>query len=73
MEGTKNRQLETFLFKVNGVSEGKVMWEKFLLAIAITFALNLFMAVRFPTDSTATSISQTQQLPEIIVKLPSNR
>jgi hypothetical protein len=46
------------------------MWEKFLLAIAITFALNLFLAVRFPTDSTATSFSQAQQLPEIVVKLP---
>jgi len=44
-----------------GVGGRKVMLEKFFLAIAVTFSLNVFIQVQFPMETNATYNSQHLQ------------
>ena len=47
---------------INGVGERKIMFEKLLLAVTITFSLNFFLQVRVPDQTNAdTSYQQHNQ------------
>lgn len=45
------------------------MLEKLLLAIAITFCLNLFLGVRLPNTATTTSDYHLAETPTLLVRL----
>ncbi len=51
------------------------MWEKLLLAVTITFSLNLFLQVRVPnqTNTGASYQERTEILPQIMVTAMSNK
>jgi len=58
-----------------GVGGRKNMWEKLLLAVTITFSLNLFLQVRVPnqTNTGASYQERTEILPQIMVTAMSNK
>lgn len=44
------------------------MLEKLLLAVTITFSLNLFLGVRLPSTTKSTSSSQLAETPTVLVR-----
>jgi hypothetical protein len=56
---------------INSVGEIKVMFEKLLLAVTITFSLNLFLQVRLPNQAeSGTKYQQADETaPAVLVRL----
>lgn len=55
----------------NGVGERKIMFEKLLLAVTITFSLNFFLQVRIlNTDAGIHNPQHTEPSTTILVKKP---
>ena len=54
---------------ITGVGGKKTMLEKLLLAVTITFSLNLFLQVRVPnqTNTGKSEVQPTETLPQILV------
>jgi hypothetical protein len=53
---------------INGVGGRKIMFEKLLLAVTITFSLNFFFQVRVPDQSKAdTNYQQRTKTPATIL------
>ena len=54
---------------ITGVGGRKTMLEKLLLAVTITFSLNLFLQVRVPnqTNTGEREVQPTETLPQILV------